>query len=150
MSSAESPLKDTARINEASRFFEERLMEILNARENFSCTIPATRSGKKQRSGYPDLRMEHLPSGTVAYLDPKLFREDSIKSTFRSFYYEPSPETGKITEDAIHFLIGFPHDGKTGAWTFSEAHVIDLSQIELKLKTEFSASNKGIYLSLPE
>ncbi|MFT6865155.1 MAG: hypothetical protein ACJAVK_003729, partial [Akkermansiaceae bacterium] len=87
----------------------------------------------------------HHPSESVAYLDPKLFEAKSIKSSFRSFYYEPSERNTKVTEDALHLLLGFPHDGKTREWTFAEPHLVDLSNLTVKLKTEFSASNREIY-----
>ncbi len=145
MSQVGSPARQKRRINEVSSLFEDALREALNSHPNFTCDFPKTRAGETQRAGYPDLRVEHLPSGTIAYLDPKLFEEKSIKSSFRSFYYEPAGETSKVTEDALHLLIGFPHDGKTRQWTFAPPKVVDLSKLTVKLKTEFSASNKELY-----
>lgn len=144
-SASDSPLREVSRINEASRYFEDRLREKIDASVEFSCGIPLTSSGKEQRSGYPDLRIEHLSSGTVAYLDPKLFAAKSVDSSFRTFYYEPANDSGKITENALHLLLGFPHDSKTRAWTFSEPHLIDLSSLQVTLKAEFHASNKELY-----
>lgn len=144
-SGTNSPLRAVSRINEASRYFEDRLCQKIDASPDFSCGIPLTSSGKQQRSGYPDLRVEHLPSGTVAYLDPKLFAQKSINSTFRTFYYEPTSDSGKITENALHLLLGFPHDSKTRAWTFGDPHLIDLSGLQVMLKAEFHASNKELY-----
>ncbi len=148
MSAPSSPIRRLKRINEASRYFEDRLRELIDQEGDFSCAVPKTQNGKTLRSGYPDLRIEHLPSKTVAYLDPKLFEEKSLKSSFRSFYYEPNQKNLKVTTDALHFLIGFAHDGKTRAWNFSQVHFVDLSTIDLKLKTEFSASNRTIYQQL--
>ena len=145
MSAPDSPAREKGRINEVSALFEEALLREISAHPDFTCTIPKTKEGKTQRSGYPDLRVEHLPSGTVAYLDPKLFEDKSITSSFRTFYYEPSPDRSKVTEDALHLLLGFPHDGETGAWTFARPEFVDLSGLEVTLKTEFSASNRELY-----
>ena len=145
MSQKDSPATEKSRINEVSALFEDALLEKIGDHPDFICSFPKTKEGKTQRSGYPDLRVEHLPSGSVAYLDPKLFEETSIKSSFRTFYYEPSPERTKVTEDALHLLLGFPHDGKTRKWTFGHPKLVDLSDLVVTLKTEFSASNRDLY-----
>src|SRR5690606_10560285 len=119
MNQPDSPVRNLRRINEASRFFEDSLLARLNAEEGLACEIPPTRSGSRQRSGYPDLRVTDEATGTVFYLDPKLLEQGSAASTFRSFYFEPKNETLKITDDAVHLLIGIEHDGVAGAWTFS-------------------------------
>lgn len=144
MSQPSAPVRKNRRINEASKHFEDALLEKINSHAEFTCSIPKTQTGKEQRSGYPDLRIEHFKSGTVFYLDPKLFENKSKKSSFRTFYFEPS-KTHKVNEDAVHLLIGFPHDGKARMWTFGKPHLVDLHQLEVKLKTEFSASNIDLY-----
>ncbi|MDB4544794.1 hypothetical protein N9Z83_02515 [Akkermansiaceae bacterium] len=145
LSRAESPAHEKRRINEVSALFENALRLKIDALPDFTCQIPSTVQGKSQRSGYPDLRVEHLPSGTVAYLDPKLFEHDSMQSTLRTFYYEANRKNTKVTEDALHLLLGFPHDGNTTEWIFEIPKLVDLSRIDLKLKVEFSASNKDLY-----
>ncbi|MDB4754367.1 hypothetical protein OAF84_03715 [Akkermansiaceae bacterium] len=140
-----SPAHEKRRINEVSALFENALKSGLDALPDFSCQIPPTSTGKQQRSGYPDLRVEHLPTQTVAYLDPKLFQHDSQQSSLRTFYYEATSESSKVTEDALHLLLGFPHDGNNGQWKFGKAKLVDLSGLSLKLKVEFSASNKDLY-----
>jgi hypothetical protein len=145
MSQTDSPAREKRRINEVSALFEDALLEKIGEHPDFICTFPKTKDGKIQRSGYPDLRVEHLPSGTVAYLDPKLFEESSVKSSFRTFYYEPSPKRTKVTEDALHLLLGFPHDGNTRGWTFGNPKLVDLSELKVTLKAEFSASNRALY-----
>lgn len=142
---ATSPTRSLRRINEASRFFEESLIRELNALPDFSCTVPTLSSGKILRSGYPDLRLIHTPTGLVTYLDPKLLEEGSLGSTLRSFYYSPRTQTNKITENALHLLIGIEHDGKDGAWTFLDWQLSDLSQLKIRLKAEFQASNFDVY-----
>lgn len=145
MSQANSPARQKKRINEVSALFEDALRFELDSHPDFSCDYPKTRDGKTQRSGYPDLRVQHHPTETIAYLDPKLFSASSIKSSFRTFYYEPSLEHAKVTENALHLLVGFPHDDKTHQWTFFTPKLVDLSDLQVTLKTEFSASNRDLY-----
>ena len=140
-----SPAHEKGRINEVSSLFENSLRSRLDALPEFSCKVPLTSKGKQQRSGYPDLRVEHLPTQTIAYLDPKLFQHDSQQSSLRTFYYEGTSNGNKVTEDALHLLLGFPHDGNSGQWKFEKAQLVDLSELDLKLKVEFSASNKDLY-----
>jgi hypothetical protein len=140
-----SPVRSLRRINEASRFFEDALHESLDAEPDLSCDVPPNRRGEAQRSGYPDLRVVHEPSGEVFYLDPKLVEDGSWNSTLRTFYFEPKDETLKITDDAVHLLAGIGHDGKDGAWTFTGFKLVDLSTLKVRLKAEFQASNKDLY-----
>jgi hypothetical protein len=140
-----SPLTNLRRINEASRFFEDRLRVGLDAAADFSCDVPKTAEGASQRSGYPDLRIVHHASGRIYYLDPKLFETGSETSTLRTFYYEPKTTTGKVTEDAVHLLVGVEHDGNDGDWKFLRWHLVDLHDFRVRLKAEFQASNKDLY-----
>ena len=109
------------------------------------CTIPLTSEGREQRAGYPDLRIEHVDSGTVAYLDPKLYEEESRRSTLRSFYYKLGAKPSKVTEDAHHLLLGFAHDGVDGSWNFTSWELLDLTTLKIELKAEFQASNRDLY-----
>ena len=140
----EHPAQSLRRINEASRLVEDRLRLLLHSGD-FTCTHPATIAGKSQRSGYPDLQLTHRPSGRITYLDPKLFEATSRNSSLRTFYYEPNELTGKIGHDARHLLMGISHDGKDGAWTFSNWELIDLFDFRFRLKVEFQGSNKDLY-----
>ena len=140
-----SPLVGLRRINEASRFFEDSLHALLDSQPDLRCQVPLTREGKAQRSGYPDLMIQHIPTGRVFYLDPKLYEASSQSSSLRTFYYTPRYETSKILKPAHHLLIGFAHDGKDGQWTFESWSLVDLSKTELKLKSEYNASNKELY-----
>ncbi len=153
MNAEDSPVRKLRRINEASRYFEDGLQARLDAVPGLSCGIPSTRAGGAQRSGYPDLRIVDEASGLVFYLDPKLIQHGSENSTLRTFYFEPKNETLKITDDAVHLLVGIEHDGQDGAWTFSGWRLVDLSTLQVRLKAEFQASNAALYrksvLSLP-
>jgi hypothetical protein len=154
MNRDDSPVRKLRRINEASRLFEDGLLARLNATPGLRCEVPPTRDGDHQRSGYPDLRITDAASGTVFYLDPKLVEHGSQDSTLRAFYFEPKNETLKITDDAVHLLVGIEHDGIEGHWTFTGWRLVDLSTLKVRLKAEFQASNADLYpksaLSLPE
>ena len=133
------------RINEASRFIEDQLRQELNKEPGWKCMIPCTAGGEEQRSGYPDLRLV-LENGSVVYLDPKLFEEDSRTSTLRTFYFEPKTTTNKVHDDARHLLVAVRHEGKSSAdlrllgW-----ELVDVSRICVRLKAEFQASNLDMY-----
>lgn len=150
----DSPVRKSRRINEASKFFEDGILARINETPGLRCEIPPTRAGEHQRSGYPDLRITDKESGRVFYLDPKLVEQGSANSTFRTFYFEPKNETLKITDDAVHLLVGIEHDGKTRQWTFTGWRLVDLSTLRVRLKAEFQASNADLYqksaLSLPD
>ena len=150
----DSPVRQLRRINEASKFFEDAIHKHLGEIPGLKCDVPPTRAGEHQRAGYPDLRIVDLESKLVFYLDPKLVEQGSAESTFRSFYFEPKNETLKITDDAVHLLVGIEHDGKERLWTFTGWRLVDLSTLRVRLKAEFQASNSGLYgktvLSLPQ
>ena len=141
-----SPIRGLRRINEASRHFEDSLREKIDLHPALLCTVPALSDGTEQRVGYPDLRIEHVESGTIVYLDPKLFEESSRDSSLRTFYYTPRAESSKVQDDACHLLLGISHDGADGQWTFTGWELIDLSKLRIKLKAEFQASNRDLYL----
>jgi len=145
LNKADSPIKKLPRINEASRYFEDLLLTKLDAHPDLSCNIPKNTKGREQRSGYPDMRIEHTVTKTVFYLDPKLFENKSRASSLRTFYFEPKNRTMKIHDDAVHLLLGISHDGVDGEWTFKRWELVDLSKLKVRLKAEFQASNKDLY-----
>jgi|TARA_B110000908_G_scaffold146975_1_gene178309 hypothetical protein len=145
LNKADSPIKKLRRINEASRYFEDILLIELDKHPELTCAIPLNRKGKAQRSGYPDMRIEHTASKTVFYLDPKLYEKKSRSSSFRTFYFEPKTRTLKILDDAVHLLLGISHDGVDGDWSFTNWDLVDLSTFKVRLKAEFQASNKDLY-----
>lgn len=144
---ADSPVKGIRRINEASRYFEDHLCLQLNQHPEIDCQPATTAAGKAQRSGYPDLHLTHRPTGTHFYLDPKLYEETAETSSLRTFYYSPTSPNQKVQHAATHLLIGFSHDGQDGNWTFTGWKITDLARLELRLKTEYNASNKALYSS---
>jgi len=145
LNAPDSPVKKERRINEASRYFEESLERIIDAEPDFECSIPATAGGDHLASGYPDRRILHVPSGRVAYLDPKLVEAGSMTSTLRTFYFTPRTTTNKILDDAHHLLVGITHDGKDGDWTFLSWKLVDLHDFRVRLKAEYQAGNKDLY-----
>lgn len=145
LNAKDSPIRGLRRINEGSRYFEDALLTFIDAHPELNCTIPPTADGTVQRSGYPDLRIEHTSTGRVAYLDPKLFDSSNRSSSQRTFYFEPKTRTSKVQEDACHFIVGISHDGNEGAWTFSDPELVDLAQLPVRLKAEFQASNRDLY-----
>jgi len=145
--SPEHAVHQVGRINEVSRHIEDFLLSALNAVEGIHCTIPLNASGEIQRSGYPDLRLEHTESGRVFYLDPKVYKVGSETSSFRTFYFEPKKVTNKILDDASHLLLGISHAGKSGGrWQFEAWKLVDLVDFRVRLKAEFQASNRELYL----
>lgn len=140
-----APVQSARRINDASRFFEDSLREKLNAVPGFRCEIPLARTGKRQRAGYPDLQITHLPTGAVFYLDPKLISRGSETGTLRTFYFEPKKTTLKIHHDAVHLIASIIHEGTPNHWKFSSGKLVDLSALRVRLKAEFQANNADIY-----
>jgi hypothetical protein len=146
-----SAIQNVDRINEVSTHFEDNLREMLNATPGLSCDFPLTNEGKAQRSGYPDLRIVDLESNRVFYLDPKLYVVGSRDSSFRTFYFEPKKATNKVRNDAVHFIVGFQHEPRSGShsanamWKFTRWDLVDLSHFRVKLKAEFQGSNRDMY-----
>ncbi|MCB1097227.1 MAG: hypothetical protein R3F19_10355 [Verrucomicrobiales bacterium] len=145
MNAANSPVKQLRRINEASRLFEDALIQSIDSTSEFEAGTPATAAGNHQRSGYPDIRIVHVESQRVFYLDPKLYESTSENSSLRTFYFTPKAETNKVLDDACHLLLGIAHDGNDGDWTFLRWSLVDLSKLTVRLKPEFQASNRDIY-----
>jgi len=146
MNAADSPIQNTARINEASSHFEDLLRELLNRVPGFHCDFPHTAEDRVQRSGYPDLRLVETATNRIFYLDPKLYAAGSRDSSFRTFYFEPKVTTNKVRDDAVHLLVGFEHAPKSeGRWNFTRWDLVDLAHFKVRLKAEFQGSNRDIY-----
>jgi len=145
LSAADSPVREESRINEASRHFEILLRTSLDAHPDLECAPPLLADGSAQAAGYPDLRIRHVPSGTIVYLDPKLVAADSLDSSLRTFYFTPRTTTNKIQDDAIHLLAGITHDGNLGQWRFLGWKLVDLHGFRVRLKAEYQAANRDLY-----
>jgi hypothetical protein len=82
----------------------------------------------------------------VFYLDPKLYAVGSRESSFRTFYFEPKLSTNKVRDDAVHLVVGFEHEPRTGDhWKFTRWDLVDLSSFRVRLKAEFQGSNHDMY-----
>ena len=146
MNAPESAVQKVGRINEVSSHVENVLRELLGAAPGLSCDFPRTSEGRVQRSGYPDLRIVDTASQRVFYLDPKLYAAGSRDSSFRTFYFEPKVATNKVTDDAVHLIVGFEHAPKSGGrWNFTRWDLVDLAHFKVRLKAEFQGSNRDIY-----
>ena len=147
MNAPESAVHKVGRINEVSSHVENLLRELLSAAPGLSCDFPRTSEGRVQRSGYPDLRIVDAASQRVFYLDPKLYAAGSRESSFRTFYFEPKIATNKVTDDAVHLIVGFEHEPKSGGgrWNFTRWDLVDLAHFKVRLKAEFQGSNRDIY-----
>jgi hypothetical protein len=146
MNGPDSRIQGIARINEVSSHFEDMMRELLNATPGLSCDVPHTASNRVQRSGYPDLRLVDTETKRVFYLDPKLYAIGSRDSSFRTFYFEPKIATNKVLDDAVHFILGFEHEKRSGDhWNFTRWDLVDLAHFKVKLKAEFQGSNRDLY-----
>lgn len=142
----ENPIHSVGRVNEISRHLEDFLLERLGAGDAFECSIPLNASGKVQRSGYPDLRLLHRPSGRVFYIDPKVYKRGSEDGSFRTFYFEPKGATNKLLDDASHLIVGVAHGGKVeGRWRLESWKLVDLINFRVRLKAEFQSNNRELY-----
>jgi hypothetical protein len=146
MAEPDNSIHSVGRVNEISRHVEDFLLARLDAGESYTCSIPLNASGQVQLSGYPDLRLLHEPSGRVFYIDPKVFKEGSESSSFRTFYFEPKGATNKILDDASHLIVGIAHGGKVDdRWQLKAWKLVDLIDFRVRLKAEFQSSNRELY-----
>jgi hypothetical protein len=146
MNASDSAIQRIPRINEVSSHFQDLLRELLNATAGLNCDLPCTAEDRVQRSGYPDLRLVDLETKRVFYLDPKLYAVGSRDSSFRTFYFEPKSATNKVRDDAVHLIVGFEHEPKSGGhWKFTRWDLVDLAHFKVRLKAEFQGSNHDIY-----
>jgi len=119
----------TLRPNEISNRLEDKL------RSKLGGTIP-----ENKVAGYPNIMVER--GGKVYYVEVKLAEVDQLDSSFRTFYYEPV-EFAKVTKDARHIMVGFLHKAKS----VIGFKIVDLSKINVNLKSEFNTNNKELYKS---
>ena len=146
LNAPDSVIQGIPRINEVSSHFEDSMRELLNTAPGLSCDFPRTAEDRVQRSGYPDLRLVDQETKRVFYLDPKLYAVGSRDSSFRTFYFEPKSATNKVRDDAVHFIVGFEHEKRSGDhWNFTRWDLVDLAHFKVKLKAEFQGSNHDMY-----
>ena len=122
----------SGRVNEFGNHMEKVLM---NTDTRFS--KPTKSNGKKQSTGYPDIRFDD--GIVVVYTEVKVFNQGSDSMDMRSFYLSTFD---KITNDAVHVVVGFEHVDKRLTGTY---HIIDMKNKTLAVKIEFACSNKELY-----
>ena len=103
LNQADSPIVGLRRINEASRHFEDTLLEQLNNHPDLNCKIPLTREGKAQRSGYPDLMIQHQPTGRVFYQTPSSMKLGRRTQVYELFTTLPVKKLRKYSNQATIF-----------------------------------------------
>jgi hypothetical protein len=123
----------SGRVNE----FGNHMEEVLRKTDPTKFNKPTKSNGKKQATGYPDLKC--VSNNIVVYDEIKILNQGSDASDMRSFYLSTFD---KITSDAVHIVIGFEHVNKklTGKY-----HIIDMKDKTLAIKIEFACSNKTLY-----
>ena len=120
------------RVNE----FGNHMETVLRNTDVIRFTRPVKNNGKKQSSGYPDLKFFN---NIVVYPEVKVFTAGSDKNAMRSFYLSTFD---KITSDAAHVVIGFEHIDKKLTGNF---HIVDMLDKTLSVKIEFACGNKDLY-----
>ena len=128
------------RVNEFGNFMESQLEKNFEHKElKF---LPVLNSnGKVQSSGYPDYKISYKKC--IMYGDCKVISTKTKLSSFRSFYYQPT-KTGKVLEDAQHFLLVFIREGKNGnnpPFKIVDYKIVDLYDFTVGFKAEFQANN---------
>lgn len=137
---------EAARPNEAGNRMEAPLRRALREM-GLRPSMPATRSGSLQQTGYPDIQIEF--EGKAAYIECKTYSARNALSTNRAFYFSPS-DTFKVTRDAFHLLMAFELI-EVGATSRGRTYVAvnykiaDLFDLPCNLKLEFNASNLDMY-----
>jgi hypothetical protein len=136
----------TPRPNEVGNHIEPFVKNALN-NVGMKAEIPLTINGKHQSAGYPDIFIKDTDN-RITYLECKTYNQKNIKSSFRSFYFQPS-ESFKITHDARHLMVGFEikKERRNEKSVFVPTHwkIYTLEKILVQIKHEFNASNKEIY-----
>lgn len=143
-----SPIK-TTRLNELGNAVERPMLDACN-REGLNATWPERSDGSSSRSGYPDIAIG-IGGERPSYLEAKVIGAGKERSSFRSFYLSPS-ERPKVCVDARHLLVAFTHQSVgndeygLASYRLLSFKVVDLARVFGKIKFEYQASNKDMYL----
>lgn len=134
------------RVNEFGNFLEKTVEEKFR-HDELKFTPPRNARGASQSVGYPDYKLSYKKN--TIYGDCKVVSTETKDSSQRSFYYQPT-KTGKILEDAPHFLIVFIREQKKGldnkndnSYPFKiiDYKIVDLYDFTVDFKPEFQANN---------
>lgn len=131
-----------ARVNEAGLQVEDILVECLRA-QGFQAKVPRTQSGVQRAVGYPDIELQR--DGLITYLEVKVYSSHTEQSSQRTFYLSPSKDP-KITTDASHLLAAFTLvSDQPDRYRAVGYKLVDLYNLDCRLKYEFNASNRDLY-----
>lgn len=139
----------TSRLNELGNAVEEPMLDAC-VRAGLKASWPLRANGVAARTGYPDIAI-NIDSERPTYLEAKVIGAGSEGSSFRSFYLSPS-DNPKICADARHILVAFTHvrekDTAEGMESYSlkSYKIVDLAKVFGKIKFEYQASNKDMYI----
>lgn len=127
------------RVNEVGNKIEPYVRHFFNLLEGYKASIPDGRA-----TGYPDILLIEYDN-RYTYIECKTYNLDSIKTTFRSFYFSYS-ETFKIRHDARHLVIGFEISA-IGEQQYRPLgfKMVDAHDLPCTLKKEWNSNNKLLY-----
>jgi hypothetical protein len=143
-----TPIK-TPRVNELGNAIEEPLLEACK-RAGLEATWPRRANGSAARTGYPDIAID-IGGKRPTYLEAKVIKAGSEDSSFRAFYLSPS-DNPKVSVNARHLLIAFTHERRNDSadgmeqYALNAFKIVDLAKVFGKIKFEYQASNKDMYL----
>ncbi len=103
---------------------------------------PLTQSGRGKSTGYPDVKI--ALDGVPIYLEVKTYAAKNHDTTQRSFYLSPSDDP-KITDNAVHLLVGFEIVKEGDLFHPVAFEIVDLYGLPCDWKSEFNADNKRLY-----
>lgn len=130
------------RVNEVGNAVEPFVIAALTA-HGFEADTPQARSGRRRSAGYPDIAA--IREGDCFYLEVKTYHPSNEATTQRSFYLSPGDDP-KVTRPAFHLLIAFAMEpAGDNRYLARSVRLLDLSELPLKLKLEFNASNRDLY-----
>lgn len=122
------------RVNEVGKAIEEEFVQQLRT-TNLSANL-------LKQQGYPDIEIDDIYERKT-YLESKTTSK-SWDSGLRSFYFTTAK---KINDDARHLLIGWRvEEERPKYWKIEDWRLVDLYGLSLKLKSEFNASNRDVYI----
>jgi len=130
------------RINEVGNEVELYVMTALQE-AGLKTGRPIPPSGRKKSAGYPDLFT--IKGDELFYLEIKTYSPSTENSSQRTFYISPS-EDFKVSQDGYHLLLAFSTDEiEESVYSLTGFKLLDLYNLECRLKMEFNASNKDLY-----
>lgn len=133
------------RANEVGNKVELPVREALG-KQGFAATVPQTRSGGRQSSGYPDILLE-LEDHPPSYLECKTYNVETAESPMRSFYC--SPPLSKVTRNAYHLLVGFEMETRASVFYPVAYRLVPLENLPVGLKHELNSDNRTLYSACP-